>query len=80
MNKILLEQKVLLWKQMQSMVVTIEERNHKMMSLGTIIPTLITVISALFEKTSKELSRNFYIMYIFRYTVYSAFCNLFNYI
>lgn len=60
MNKTRVEQKVLLWQQMQSMVMTIEERNHKMMSLGTIIPAIVTVLSALFENTN-GVSRNFYI-------------------
>lgn len=56
-----LEQKVLLWKQMQSMVITIEERNHKMMSFGTVVPAIVTVLNILFEKSTNEMYLNFYI-------------------
>lgn len=47
MSKSNVEHKISLWSQMQSMVMNIEERNHKMLGLSTITPTVFTLIASM---------------------------------
>lgn len=46
MNTEKIEYKITLWTQMQTMVISIEERNHRMLGFGTVVPAVVALMAA----------------------------------